>query len=87
LDRAKQILRNLEENGLDATGKPSRVPEVETEKPKAKTKKGKKKKTVFEQPQFTFCGCWKMGKKSEEGGRLIVVGCLRRQQEIFCFLL
>lgn len=52
LDRAKTILRNLEENGLDSTGRPSRVLE-EVRKPKKKIKrvKGKPK---FEQPQFNF---------------------------------
>lgn len=61
LERAKQILRNLEENGLDATGKPSRVPEKEAEKPRAGKKKGGKR-TVFEQPQFTFLRMLEDGK-------------------------
>jgi DNA mismatch repair protein MutS len=52
LDRAKQILRNLEESGLDATGKPNRVAGTVPEA-KKKPANGKKKKP-FEQPTFDF---------------------------------
>jgi DNA mismatch repair protein MutS len=55
LDRAKSILRNLEENGLDATGRPTRVLEEKRGKPRPKRRTGGKKgKKKLEQPQFTF---------------------------------
>jgi DNA mismatch repair protein MutS len=55
LDRAKSILRNLEENGLDATGRPTRVLEEKRGKPRRKRRTGGKKgKKKLEQPQFTF---------------------------------
>ncbi|MDX6766340.1 MAG: DNA mismatch repair protein MutS [Candidatus Methylacidiphilales bacterium] len=51
--RAKEILRNLEENELDATGKPqlARHPEEKPVK-KVKKKKGKKQKGPIEVPQM-----------------------------------
>jgi DNA mismatch repair protein MutS len=54
IDRAKEILRNLEENELDAHGKPTLARHIE-EKPKKKTKKqqkGKKNSGPIEVPQL-----------------------------------
>ncbi|MFQ3671497.1 MAG: DNA mismatch repair protein MutS, partial [Verrucomicrobiia bacterium] len=52
LDRAKRILRNLEENGLDSTGRPSRV--LEEQRKPVRKKRRTKGKPKFEQPQFNF---------------------------------
>lgn len=54
IDRAKEILRNLEENELDAHGKPTLARHIE-DKPKKKTKKqqkGKKNSGPIEVPQL-----------------------------------
>jgi DNA mismatch repair protein MutS len=52
--RAKEILRNLEENELDATGKPTlaRHPEEKPKKKPAQKKSGKKVKGPIEVPQL-----------------------------------
>ena len=52
LERAKEILRNLEEEELDATGKPHLISDHNTQ-PKPQKKKGKRsKKAQFTLPEL-----------------------------------